>query len=121
MVDPYIAALGGGRVSAKAILDLDAVRRGAPKGTLEPTQLLTGRLPVSVTGVLRTRSGVATFELESASIAGIPIPKMLLQQVVNHYTRSAEHPDGVSLDAQFVLPAGIREIDIQTRQAVIVQ
>lgn len=121
MVDPYIAALGGGRVSAKAILDLDAVRRGGANATLELTQLLTGRLPVSVTGVLRTRSGIATFELESASIAGIPIPKVLLQQLVNYYTRSAEHPDGVGLDAQFVLPAGIREIDIQTRQAVIVQ
>ena len=49
------------------------------------------------------------------------MPKALLQQLVNYYTRSAEYPDGVSLDAQFVLPAGIREIDIQARQAVIVQ
>ena len=121
MVNPYIAALGGGRVSARAIVDLDAVRRGAAKSTLDASQLLTGRLPVAVTGLLRTRAGIATFELESASIAGIPIPKFLLQQVVSHYTRSVEHPDGISLDAQFVLPAGIREIDIQPRQAVIVQ
>jgi hypothetical protein len=121
MVDPYIAALGGGRVSVKAILDLDAVRRAGAKATLELAQLMTGRLPVSVTGVLRTRAGIATFELESASIAGIPIPKVLLQQLVSHFTRSAEHPDGVGLDAQFVLPDGIREIDIQTGQAVIVQ
>jgi hypothetical protein len=121
MVDPYIAALGGGRVSATAILDLDAVRRADVKGSLELSQWLTGRLPVGVTGVLRTRSGIATFDLESASIAGIPVPKVLLQQLVTHYTRSAEHPDGVGLDAQFVLPAGIREIDIQTHQAVIVQ
>jgi hypothetical protein len=121
MVDPYISALGGGRVSATAVIDLDAVRRAEAKATLDLAQLLTGRLPVSLTGVLRTRAGIATFALESASIAGIPIPKMLLQQLVTHYTRSAEHPDGVGLDAQFVLPAGIREIDIQTRQAVIVQ
>jgi hypothetical protein len=121
LVGPYIAALGGGRVSAKAILDLDAVRRGAAKGSPEWAQLLTGRLPVSVTGVLKTRSGIATFDVESAFIAGIPIPKTLLVQLVSHFTRSAEYPDGVSLDAQFVLPAGVREIDIQTRQAVIVQ
>jgi hypothetical protein len=121
LVDPYIAALGEGRVSATAILDLDAVRRADAKGTLELSQLLTGRLPVSVTGVLKTRSGIATFGLESVSIAGIPVPKVLLQQLVTHYTRSAEHPDGVGLDAQFVLPAGIREIDIQSHQAVIVQ
>ena len=121
MVDPYIAALGGGRVSAKAILDLDAVRRAGAKATFELAQLMTGRLPVSVTGVVRTRAGIATFELGSASLSGIPIPRVLLQQLVSHFTRSAEYPDGVGLDAQFVLPAGIREIDIQTGQAVIVQ
>lgn len=121
MVDPYISALGGGRVSARAILDLDAVRRGAAKATLDLTMLLTGRLPVAASGILRTRSGMATFELESASIAGIPIPKSLLQLVVTHYSRSAEFPNGISLDAQFALRSGIREIDIQNRQAVIVQ
>ncbi|MCX6544757.1 MAG: hypothetical protein NTV05_10145 [Acidobacteria bacterium] len=121
MVDPYVTALGGGRVSATATLDLDAVRRSEARGGLELSQLLTGRLPVSVTGVLRTRAGIATFDMESASIAGIPIPKGLLQQLVSYYTRSAEHPGGVGLDAQFVLPVGIREIDVQTHQAVIVQ
>ena len=42
MVDPYITALGGGRVSGTAILDLDAVRRSEARGALELAQLLTG-------------------------------------------------------------------------------
>jgi len=121
MVDPYISALGGGKVSARAVLDLDAVRRSTAKPTLDLAMLLTGRLPVTASGILRTRSGMATFELESAAIAGIPIPKSLLQLVVTHYSRSAEFPNGISLDAQFALRSGIREIDIQSRRAIIVQ
>ncbi|MEI6667875.1 MAG: hypothetical protein WCP29_06945 [Acidobacteriota bacterium] len=121
LVDPHVTALGEGRVSATAIVDLDAARRANTKAGLDPTQWLTGRLAVSVTGLLKTRAGMATFALESASIAGIPMPRALLQQLVSHYTRSAEHPEGVGLDAQFVLPAGIREIEIQLHQAVIVQ
>jgi hypothetical protein len=121
LVDPYIAALGGGRLSANGILDLDAVRRGAGSAKLELSRWLTGRVPVTVSGVLRTRAGIATFDLESASIAGIPMPKTLLQQLVYFYTRSPEYPDGFSLDSQFALPAGIREIDVQNRQAIIVQ
>ena len=121
VMDPYIAALGAGRVSGSAVVDLDAVRTSRERGMLDPAQLLSGRLPVSVTGVLRTKAGVATFELESASVSGIPIPKALLQELVTYYSRSAEHPDGISVDAQFLLPSGIREIAIQAHQAVVVQ
>ena len=121
MVAPYLTAVGGGRVSARAVLDLDAVRRGNATATFDLSQLLTGRLPVAVTGVLKTQSGIATFELESASISGIPIPKTLLQQLVTYYSRSPEFPNGISLDGRFVLPVAIRQIDILSHQAVIVQ
>ena len=121
MVDPCISALGGGRLTATAVLDLDAVRQSSDRGSFDLIQLLSGRLPVTLTGVLRTRNGIATFGLESSSIAGIPVPKMLLQQVVAYYSRSPEHPNGIGLDDQFVMPFGIREIDVQLRQAVVVQ
>jgi hypothetical protein len=57
LLDPYIAALGEGRVFANGTLDLDAVRRGAASTTLELSRWLTGRVPVTVTGVLRTGIG----------------------------------------------------------------
>jgi len=121
VVDPSVTAPGAGRLSGSAIVDLDAVRKSRERGLFDPAQLLTGRVPVTVTGLLRTRAGIATFELESASVSGIPIPKSLLQELVTYYSRSAEHPDGISLDAQFALPAGIREIAIQAHQAIVVQ
>ena len=119
VVEPYIAALGSGRIAARAVVDLDAVSKSQSGGGLG--RLLGGRLPVTLTGTLRGRDGNATFEFESASISGIPVPKMLLQQVVAYYSRSSERPNGVNLDVPFPLPNGIRQLDIQLHQALIVQ
>ena len=49
------------------------------------------------------------------------MPKAVLQELVGYYTRGAAHPDGVSLDEPFDLPAGIREITVQPGRAIIVQ
>jgi hypothetical protein len=76
---------------------------------------------VRATGVFRASNGVAQFELESADIAGVRIPKLLLQEIVSHYSRSAEHPSGINLDDPVALPARIREIHVERGQAVIVQ
>ena len=54
-------------------------------------------------------------------IAGVPIPKLLLQEIVSHYSRSAERPSGINLDDPVALPARIREIHVERGQAVIVQ
>jgi len=83
--------------------------------------LLSGRVPVEAIGVLRTASGTGQFQLESASAGGIPIPKALLQEVVSYYSRSAESPEGIDLDAPFDLPAGIREIQTEKGRAIVVQ
>jgi hypothetical protein len=82
---------------------------------------LTGRLPVTATGVLKTSNGVGRFELESAHVSSIPIPKMLLQEIVSYYSRTPDNPSGISLDDPFALPARIREIQVERGQAIIVQ
>ena len=48
----------------------------------DPMRLLTGRLPLRVQGVLVTSRGTGRFSLESASIAGVPVPKSVLQTLV---------------------------------------
>jgi hypothetical protein len=88
---------------------------------LDPRTLLRGHLPVTATGVLKTGGGEGRFELESATVGGIPIPKLFLQEIVSYYSKSPEKASGVSLDDPFELPAGIREIQVQTGQAVVVQ
>lgn len=122
VVDPQVTMLGTGRLSGRAVVDLDAVRREKnPTSLLDPVSYLTGRLPLTVTGVLATSTGVGRFTLESATIGGVPVPKALLQQIVSHYSRAPERPNGVSLDDPFPLPARIREIQVERGRAVIVQ
>jgi hypothetical protein len=123
VVDPYVSILGTGRLSARAVVDLDGVRRQhAPGGWLDPMSYLTGRLPVSATGVLSTNNGVARFQLESAQVSGIPIPKTVLQQVLSYYSRTASNPQGLNLDDPFPLPARIREIQVvRPGEAIVVQ
>jgi hypothetical protein len=120
--EPSVSALGPGRVSGRAVVDLDAVRRaGTSSGLLDPRSFLTGQVPVTATGMLRTSNGIGRFQLESASVGGVPIPKWLLQEIVSFYTKSADAPAGVGLDDGFELPAGIREIQVERGQALIVQ
>jgi hypothetical protein len=71
--------------------------------------------------LLRARNGQARFELDGADISGVPVPKLLLQEIVTYYSRSAEFPSGVDLDAPFELPARIREIHVDEHKAVVIQ
>jgi hypothetical protein len=122
VVDPHLSALGAGRLQGWATVDLDAVRQSKKeRGWLDPMNMLRGRLPVTAVGVLHAQGGAARFDLESASVSGIPIPKSVLQELVTYYTRGDTYPQGVNLDTPVPLPAGIREITVQTGRAVIVQ
>lgn len=122
VVEPAVNILGTGRLSARAVVDLDAVRRQKnPTSLLDPMNYLAGRLPVTATGVLRTSNGMGRFQLESASVSGVPIPKLLLQEIVSYYSRTPDKPSGISLDDAFALPARIREIQVERGQAIIVQ
>ena len=97
VVEPSVTTLGPGRVSGRAVVDLDAVRKAKnPTSLLDPMNYLIGRLPVTATGMLKTSNGVGRFELESASVGGVPIPKMLLQEIVSYYSRTPREPGRAS-------------------------
>ena len=122
VVEPSITIVGPGRLSGRAVVDLDAVRKQkAPTSLLDPMNYLMGRLAVTAVGTLKTAGGTGHFELESASVGSVPIPKILLQEIVSHYSRTPEKPGGIGLDDPFVLPARIREIQVTRGQAIIVQ
>jgi hypothetical protein len=78
-------------------------------------------MPVAAAGVLKTHQGVGEFQLESADVAGVPVPKFVLQQIVSYYSRSAEQPSGINIDRTFELPANIKEIQVDRGQAIVVQ
>jgi hypothetical protein len=122
VVDPAVTIMGTNRVSGRAVVDLDAVRKTSGSTSLfDPRSYLTGHLPVNATGLLRTGNGVGRFELQSTTVGGVPIPKVFLQEIVTYYSRTAQKPDGISLDDEFVLPARIREIQVEPGHAIVVQ
>jgi len=122
VVEPWVTIVGTGRVSGRAVVDLDAVRKDKkPTSMLDPMNYLTGRLPITATGVLTTSKGVGRFALESAAVSGIPIPKMVLQEIVSYYSRTPQKPAGIGLDDPFELPSRIREILVERGQAIVVQ
>jgi hypothetical protein len=121
VVEPAVTIDDAGRLRGRAIVDLDAVRKSKPRSALSVWALLSGRVPVEAAGVLKTREGTGQFDLESATVGGVPVPKAVLQELVAHYTRGSENPNGIDLDAPFSLPVRIREIQTARGQAVVVQ
>ncbi len=119
---PTVSIIGNGKLMGDVTLDLEAyakTRKSA--GTLDPWSLIGGRVPVTITGILHTKDGRGRFELQSAHLSGIPLPKSLLQELVTFYSRTPDKPAGIRLDDPFELPASIRTIDIGQGQAVVVQ
>jgi len=122
VVEPSVTIHGTGRLSGRAVVDLDAVRKSKGSSSIfDPTNYLMGRLPVTATGVLTTTNGVGRFQLEGATVGGVPVPKLLLQEIVSYYSRTPDKPGGIGIDDPFALPARIREIQVQRGQAIIVQ
>jgi hypothetical protein len=122
VTDPRVTIIGDGKLRGAATVDLEAVaKRRATGGLLDPWSYLGGRLPVTVSGVLRTQNGVGQFDLEEAAVSGIPVPTSVLQDIVAYYSRTADDPGGVRLNESFKLPAQIKQIEVGQGQAVVVQ
>jgi len=114
LTQPELMMLGQGRVSGKAIVDLDVVRqKQSSGGWFDPTSYLTGKLLVTASGRVVTGDGKGRFELERAEVSGVTIPKSFLAQMVNYFTRTADNPRGSSIDDTFELPAAIQRIDVE--------
>ena len=122
LTEPVITLHGEGRVTGRAVVDLDVVRqKQSSGGWFDPTSYLTGKLPVSAVGRIVTADGKGRFELERAEVSGIPVPKSLLAQMVNYFTRTADNPGGSTIDDTFELPTAIRHIDITAGRFTVVQ
>ena len=121
IADPTLHGAGNGRVTGRAIVDLDAVRTQKRRSWTDPLAYLSGRLPITAAGTLTTQNGVGRFQLESAEISGVPVPKSLLQELLSYYSKTPERPAGIKMDDPFTLPSAIREIRIGEGTAAIVQ
>jgi hypothetical protein len=122
VTSPSVSMLGDGSMRGAATVDLEAVgKRKSRGGMLDFWSLLGGKVPVEVTGTLRARDGRGQFEMKSAEVAGVPVPKALVQELVSMYTSSPDEKKPISLESSFELPAKIRSIDVGRGQLVVVQ
>jgi hypothetical protein len=122
ITQPAVTIIGNGKVMGVATLDLEAYAKSRQSGGGSSLwSLLGGRVPISVSGVLTTKAGKGSFNLQSASLSGIPLSPNVLQELVSYYSRTEDHPNGVRIDQPFALPAGIQQIEVGQGQAIVVQ
>jgi hypothetical protein len=119
---PEITILGSSRLAGRVLVDIDEFKRHrSSRGFMDPLNYISGQVPVTGRGVLRTRGGKGRFQVESAAILGVPLPLSVVQELVIFFSRTPENPRGVNIDAPFQLPAKIREVVINHGEAVVVQ
>jgi hypothetical protein len=119
---PSIQLLGGGTLKGMATVDLESMARRRTSGSLlNPLSYISGRVPVAVTGILSAKDGMGRFDVQSSEVAGIPVPAVIVQELVSYYATSPESPDGIRLDEPFALPANIRRVDVARGHMVVVQ
>lgn len=122
LTEPSMTLLADGRVSARAVVDLDIVRQQQGSGSwFDPTSYLTGKLPVSATGIIVSGEGQGRFAFETVEVSGVRVPRALLAQMVNYFTRTLDNPQGSSIDDTFDLPAGIRRIGVDAGRFFVIQ
>ena len=121
VVNPRLTIADAGLLSGRATVDLDAIRKSKERTMLDPLSWVTGSVEVTAIGTLKTANGQGTFDLQSATLGGVSIPKSLLQEIVSYYPRTPESPNGVSLDKPFVLPAAIQTVETRRGAATVVQ
>lgn len=119
---PEITMTGNGTLAGRVLVDMDEFKRGRnAQDFLDPLNYISGQVPVTARGILRTENGKGRFQLASAELMGVPIAPELVQELVGYFSRTAENPRGLYLDAPFDLPAKIRRIEIKQGEALIVQ
>jgi hypothetical protein len=121
IAEPRVRVGDRGRVSARGVVDLDAVRRARERDWRDPLAYLTGALEVTATGILSAENGKGVVDFESATVAGLSVPRRVVQEIVRYYTASPERPNGFDLDEPFDLPANIRSVAFERGRATVVQ
>lgn len=121
LVGPKVAFIAPGRITVKGVVDLDAVRKAKERGWLDPLAYLNGFMEISMDGTLSGAGGQGTFDVVSATLGNVTVPRLFLQELIAFYSKSPDFPDGIILAKPFTLPAGVRDVIIQRGSATVVQ
>ena len=118
---PRIELGDDARVQARAIVDLDAVRRSRERSLFDPLAYLTGSVEVVAIGRVEGSDGEGLIRYESATVAGVGVPQTVAQELLRFYTRTPERPRGFAFDEPFTLPAGLRAVSVERGAVTVTQ
>ena len=118
---PRATLSGEGRVVTRAIVDLDAVRLARERSLLDPLAYLQGSVDVVATGTIAGADGRGVIRFESATVAGVAVPKTVAQELLRFYTRTPERPGGFQFDEPFPLPARVRSVNAERGTITVAQ
>ena len=121
LTEPALRMEAGGRLTVTVTVDLDAVREQQAPGRFNPLRFLSGSLPVTAVGTVRTARRMLTIDIESARIGSLSVPVALVAELVQIYTRSDQYPDGIDVSEPIPLPSGIDAVRIEPQRTVVVQ
>ncbi len=107
-------------LAARARLDLDRLRAKIPEGgAASLLSMLTGVVPVELSGRVDSAEGLFRVELEEVLIGGVSLPPALLAQIVSLATRNEEHPRGLDITAPVALPWTARQVRVRPGRALV--
>jgi hypothetical protein len=122
LANPEIRMVGDGQLAGRVFVDMDEFKRGRSSGgVMDPLSYVSGQVPLTARGNLRTRDSKGQFQLISAEIHGVPLPKQIVQELVSYFSRTPERPNGFNMDEPFALPAKIRDVTVNNGDAIIAQ
>jgi hypothetical protein len=109
------------RVQARAIVDLDGVRRSRERSVFDPLAYVTGAVEVVAIGTVEGSGGEGLIRYESATVGGVAVPKTVAQELLRFYTITPDRPRGFAFDEPFALPVGLRAVDVERGAATVTQ
>lgn len=121
IAEPDIRLGDDGRVRARAIVDLDEMRRSRPRAWNDPLAYVIGSVEVVAAGAITADRGMGRVQFESATVAGVSVPKSVVQELLRFYTMTPDRPEGFDLDEPFTLPANIHRFLVRRGHATLVQ
>jgi hypothetical protein len=122
LTNPEIQIMGNRQLAGRVWVDMDEFKRQRGSGgIMDPLSYVSGKVPLTARGLFQSQQGKGRFQLISAEILGVPLPKPIVQELVRFFSRTPQSPNGLEMDAPFNLPAHIREIEINPGEAVVVQ
>ena len=117
VTQPRVAFAGGGRIVARAQVDLQAAVESVP-GALRRLQ---GLLPVAITARFDATDGLGRVTIESMTVAGISVPGAVVGQLLDAFATRVPGAAWLDFDEPFRLPHRIRHISVDIGEMVVVQ